>query len=87
MSARSPRYAVLDRRPSGLNRELRNLRWLLADAHLSGRVAEVPEPDGELARATLPASWRCGAYGARAWSQALRARRALRRRPGGARDG
>ena len=42
MSARCLRYAVLDRRPSGLNRELRNLRWLLADAHLPGRVADLP---------------------------------------------
>ena len=51
------------------------------------RIGPLPDPDRELAGTTLPASWRSGAYGARAWSQALRARRAPRRRPGGARDG
>ena len=44
MSERYLRYAVRDERPAGLKHRLRNLRWLVADAHTSGRVAELPAP-------------------------------------------
>ena len=77
MSARCLRYAVLDRRPSGLNRELRNLRWLLADAHLSGRVADLPAlnlypREVALRRATARAAWSLAAVPASARAAAAR---------------
>ena len=36
------RYVEREPRPAGLEHQLRNLRWLLAEAHLSGRLAVRP---------------------------------------------
>ena len=45
MSVPYLRCADLDRRRAGLNRQLRNLRWPVADASRSGRVREPPALD------------------------------------------
>ena len=41
-AARYLRYEERDPCPAGLEHQLRNLKWLLAEAHLSGRIAERP---------------------------------------------
>ena len=39
-AARYLRYEEREPCPAGLEHQLRNLKWLLAEAHLSGRIAE-----------------------------------------------